>query len=66
MRIKTWHNLVLIGIIALLAGWIALPSDFLNFNGWKDDFYVREGLDLQTRLLARETSAEPSMIERPT
>ena len=26
----------------------------------------REGLDLQTRLLARETSAEPSMIERPT
>jgi len=47
LRIKTWHNLVLIGIIALLAGWIALPSDFLNFNGWKDDFYVREGLDLQ-------------------
>src|SRR5690606_16998428 len=33
--------------IALFSGWIALPSDVLNFNGWKDNFYVREGLDLQ-------------------
>ena len=47
LRIKTWHTLILIGIIALFSGWIALPSDVLNFNGWKDNFYVREGLDLQ-------------------
>ena len=47
MRIKTWYTLVLIAIITLVSGWISLPSDFLNVNGAKDDFYVREGLDLQ-------------------
>lgn len=47
MRIRTWYTLAFIVIITLVAGWISLPSDFLNFNGAKDDFYVREGLDLQ-------------------
>ncbi|MEZ4571274.1 MAG: hypothetical protein R2849_13295 [Thermomicrobiales bacterium] len=47
MRIKTWYTLVFIAIITLVAGWITLPTDVLNFNGAKDDFYVREGLDLQ-------------------
>ena len=47
MRFRTWYTLVAIAAITLLAGWISLPSDVLNFNGAKDDFYVREGLDLQ-------------------
>ena len=47
MRFRTWYTLVAIAAITLLAGWISLPSDVLNFNGSKDDFYVREGLDLQ-------------------
>lgn len=47
MRIRTWYTLVFIIIITLVAGWISLPSDVLNFNNAKDDFYVREGLDLQ-------------------
>lgn len=47
MRIRTWYTLVFIVIITLVAGWIALPNDVLNINGAKDDFYVREGLDLQ-------------------
>jgi preprotein translocase subunit SecD len=47
VRIKTWYTLVLILIITLVSGWISLPTDVLNFNGAKDEFYVREGLDLQ-------------------
>ncbi|CAN5722877.1 protein translocase subunit SecD [soil metagenome] len=47
MRIKTWYTLIFIVIITLVSGWISLPSDVLNFNGAKDDFYIREGLDLQ-------------------
>ncbi len=47
MRIRTWYTLAFIVVITLVAGWISLPSDFLNFNNAKDDFYVREGLDLQ-------------------
>ncbi len=47
MRFKAWYTLIAIAIITIVAGWISLPSDVLNFNGAKDDFFVREGLDLQ-------------------
>ena len=47
MRLRTWYTLTAIIAITLLAGWVSLPSDVLNFNGAKDEFYVREGLDLQ-------------------
>lgn len=47
MRIKPWYTLIFIAVLTLLATWISLPTDFLNFNGWKDDYYVRQGLDLQ-------------------
>ncbi len=47
MRIKPWYTLVFILLITLVSGWIALPSDFLNVNDMKDDYYIRQGLDLQ-------------------
>ena len=47
MRIRTWYTLIAIAAITLVSGWISLPSDVLNFGGAKNDFYVREGLDLQ-------------------
>jgi preprotein translocase subunit SecD len=47
VRTRTWYTLVAIAVITLVSGWISLPSDILNFGGAKDDFYVREGLDLQ-------------------
>lgn len=47
MRIRTWHTLVFIIIVSLVATWIALPSGWLNFGGAKDDLFVHEGLDLQ-------------------
>jgi preprotein translocase subunit SecD len=47
VRLRNWYTPIFIVIITLVAGWISLPSNVLNFNGAKDDFYVREGLDLQ-------------------
>lgn len=47
MRIKPWYTFVAIVILTIVAGWLALPSNYLNFNGLKDNIYVHEGLDLQ-------------------
>ena len=47
MRIKPWYTLVFIVIITALATWVSLPVDILNLNGLKNDYYVRQGLDLQ-------------------
>jgi preprotein translocase subunit SecD len=38
---------VAIVLLTIVAVWISLPSNMLNFFGWKDDLYIREGLDLQ-------------------
>jgi preprotein translocase subunit SecD len=47
--LRSRSNIVLVAIVLLtvVTTWIALPSTLLNFNGWKDDLYVRRGLDLQ-------------------
>lgn len=47
MRIRPWHTFVFIVILALVSGWLSLPSDAANFGGMKDDIYVHQGLDLQ-------------------
>lgn len=47
MHKRTWYTFAAIVVIALVAGWLALPSNVLNFGGLKDGIYVHEGLDLQ-------------------
>ncbi len=39
--------LVVIAVIFLVAGWISLPGDTLDINGFKENVRVHEGLDLQ-------------------
>lgn len=34
-------------LITIISAWVALPSDWLNIAGAKDDIYVHQGLDLQ-------------------
>jgi preprotein translocase subunit SecD len=47
--LRSRSNIVLaaIALLTLVATWISLPSNMLNFNNWKDDLYVHRGLDLQ-------------------
>jgi preprotein translocase subunit SecD len=47
--LRSRSNIVLAAIVllALVTTWVSLPSTVLNFNGWKDELYVRRGLDLQ-------------------
>lgn len=47
MRIRPWHTLIFIALLTLVTTWVALPSDWGNINGWKDNLYIRQGLDLQ-------------------
>ncbi|MGH2531268.1 MAG: protein translocase subunit SecD [Thermomicrobiales bacterium] len=47
MRIRSWHTLIFIVMLAVVSGWLSLPSDAANFGGLKDDVYVHQGLDLQ-------------------
>lgn len=47
MRLRTWHMLVFIVALTLLAGWIVLPGSTLDIGGFKHNHPVREGLDLQ-------------------
>ncbi|MGH2558996.1 MAG: protein translocase subunit SecD [Thermomicrobiales bacterium] len=47
MRIRPWHTLILIVMLAVVSGWLSLPSNAANFGGLKDDVYVHQGLDLQ-------------------
>ncbi|WP_038038788.1 protein translocase subunit SecD [Thermorudis peleae] len=47
MRIKPWHTLIVILVLALVAVWIDLPGDRLDPFGWKKNITVHQGLDLQ-------------------
>ena len=47
MRIRPWHVLVFIVLLALFSGWISLPGEALDVGGFKEQFPVRQGLDLQ-------------------
>lgn len=44
---KPLYTFFAIILITVLAVWISLPSNWLNFAGWKDNLYIRQGLDLQ-------------------
>ncbi len=44
------HSRVMVAfilLITIISAWVALPSDWLNIAGAKDDIYVHQGLDLQ-------------------
>jgi preprotein translocase subunit SecD len=47
VRLKPVYVLAVIVVIAALATWITLPSDFLNVAGAKDGVTVHRGLDLE-------------------
>lgn len=47
MRFRTWHMLLFIVLLTLLAGWVDLPGSTLDIGGFKKNHPVREGLDLQ-------------------
>lgn len=47
MRLRPWYMLVIIALLALLAGWIVYPGKELDPQGWKQNLAIREGLDLQ-------------------
>lgn len=47
MRTRTWITLALIVVLALAAGWIALPGSSFDFAGIRASHPIREGLDLQ-------------------
>ncbi|MFT4039902.1 MAG: protein translocase subunit SecD, partial [Thermomicrobiales bacterium] len=47
MRTRTWISLVLIVLLALFAGWVAMPGDGMDINGFRANHPIREGLDLQ-------------------
>ncbi len=47
MRIRSWHVLAFIMALALFSGWVSLPGETLDVGGFKEQFPVRQGLDLQ-------------------
>lgn len=47
LRLKPWYMLVVIVVLALIAGWVVYPSDRLDPFNWKTNMAIREGLDLQ-------------------
>lgn len=47
MRSRPGVSLILILLLALAAGWLALPSSWLDVAGIKNDVDINEGLDLQ-------------------
>lgn len=47
MRTRTWLTLVFIIVLALAAGWVALPGSDFDIAGFRAAHPVREGLDLQ-------------------
>lgn len=44
---RSTASLIFICLIAVVATWLAIPSNMLNIAGLKDDIYIRQGLDLQ-------------------
>jgi len=47
LRTRTWLTLVFIIVLALAAGWVALPGSDFDIAGFRAAHPVREGLDLQ-------------------
>lgn len=47
LRAHSKLTIALILVITLVSTWIAIPSDWLNIAGAKDNIYVHQGLDLQ-------------------
>ncbi len=47
MRLRPRHMLLFIALLSLVTGWISLPGDALDINGFKREVRVHEGLDLQ-------------------
>jgi len=47
VRTRPWLVLIFIILLALFSGWVALPGTTLDIGGFKAQFPVREGLDLQ-------------------
>ncbi len=47
MRLRPWYMLVIIGLLALVAGWVVYPGSELDPLHWKRNLALREGLDLQ-------------------
>lgn len=47
MRSRPGISLFLIMLLALAAGWLALPSSWLDIAGFKQEVNINEGLDLQ-------------------
>ncbi|MFM8594111.1 MAG: protein translocase subunit SecD, partial [Chloroflexota bacterium] len=47
MRKRPWGTFAFVVVLAILASWVALPTNVLDVNGFKAGHPVREGLDLQ-------------------
>ena len=47
MRKRPWGTFAFVVVLAILASWVALPTNVLDVNGFKAEHPVREGLDLQ-------------------
>lgn len=49
MKFKPIYTFVIIVILTLFSVWITLPTDTLDFGGWKsnNNIYIHQGLDLQ-------------------
>jgi preprotein translocase subunit SecD len=47
VRSRPGYSLLAILVLAIVAGWLALPSSWLDVAGIKDDVDINEGLDLQ-------------------
>ncbi|HQX63538.1 MAG TPA: protein translocase subunit SecD, partial [Thermomicrobiales bacterium] len=47
MRAHSRITITVILLITFVSAWLAIPSDWLNIAGAKDNIYVHQGLDLQ-------------------
>ncbi|HYH13148.1 MAG TPA: protein translocase subunit SecD [Thermomicrobiales bacterium] len=47
MRLRPWHNLIIVILITVVAGWISLPGDSWDLGNYRENHPVRLGLDLQ-------------------
>ncbi|MDQ3044668.1 MAG: protein translocase subunit SecD [Chloroflexota bacterium] len=60
MRLRPWHMAAFIAVLTLLAGWVALPGESLDINGYKSRHPVRQGLDLRGGLQVLLEARPPS------
>ena len=47
MRNRTWLTLAFIIVLAVVSGWVSLPSSAFDIAGFRASHPIREGLDLQ-------------------